>query len=159
MAVETPQDTDPASWHRFFAIENNNRAWTLAAMPVRTDNESLEMLNTAHAAALHWSNVGTELNVMRAKTLLAEVHALCNFAQSSLALAEDVRRYFLDRETDDWEIAFVHTIHAHAASAAGNVQQHRDSYQAAEQAIAAIADDADRNVVLETFVQVPIPGG
>jgi hypothetical protein len=157
MAVETPKDTDPASWHRYFAIENNNRAWELAGMPARTDEESLEMLDTAHAAALHWGKVGTELNGMRAKLLLAEAHALVNYGQSSLALAEEVRSYFLNRETDDWEIAFVHTIHAHAASAAGDGQRHRDSYQAAESSIAAIAEDTDREVVLMTFVQVPIP--
>ena len=157
MAIETPKDTDPASWHRFFAIENNNRAWELAGMPTRTDEESLEMLNTAHTAALHWGKVGNELNRMRARLLLAEVHALADFGQSSLGLAEEVLGYFLKRDTEDWEIAFVHTIHAHAAAAAGDGERHRHSYQAAERSIAAIADDADREVVLETFVQVPIP--
>lgn len=152
-----PEDTSPDSWHRFFAMENNNRAWELAAMPVRSPEESLEMLNAAHAAALHWSVVGTELNGMRAKSLLAEVHALVGFGESALDLSNEVRTYFLQRETDDWEIAFVHAIHAHAASAAGDSDEHRNSYAAAEEAIAAISDDGDRKIVLQTFGQIAKP--
>ena len=73
-------------------------------------------------------------------------------------MAEAVRTYFLTRQTDDWELALVHTVHAHAASAAGAVGRYRDSYARAVDAIAAIADEEDRRIVLETFAQVPEPG-
>jgi hypothetical protein len=115
------------------------------------------MLDAAHAAAWHWEKVGTELNAMRAKTLLAEVHALMGFGESARALSEQVRKYFLVRQTDDWEIAFVHTIHAHASSAAGLLEEHRDSYLEAKKAIDAISDEEDRRIVLQTFDQVPEP--
>jgi len=26
----TPEDLEPDNWHRYFAMENNNRAWQLA---------------------------------------------------------------------------------------------------------------------------------
>lgn len=152
-----PEDTDPKSWHRYFAMENNNRAWELAALPTRTPSEKSEMLNAAHAAAAHWAIVGTEQHDMRAKTLLAEVHALCGFGESALELAELVRSYFSTRETEDWEIAFVYAIHAHAAAVAGDSAQHRQSYSAAESAIKAIAGDQDRDIVKQTFNQVPKP--
>ena len=89
--------------------------------------------------------------------LLAEVHALLGFGESALAYAEQVRDYFLSRETPDWELAFVHTIHAHAASVAGKEDMFRASYSAAEQAIAAIVDEEDRTIVLQTFNQVQSP--
>lgn len=152
-----PEDTDPKTWHRYFAIENNNRAWDLAAKNGRSADEAMEMLNAAHASALHWGFVGNDLNNMRASMLLAEVHALMGFGESALALAGQVRDYFLNRETDDWEIAFVHTIHAHAAAVAGASELHGDSYAAARSAIAAIADDEDRKIVMQTFDQVPAP--
>jgi hypothetical protein len=152
-----PDNTDPMSWHHYFAIENNNRAWNLAAKAGRSADEAMEMLNAAHASALHWSVVGNELNRMRARMLLAEVHALVGFGTSALALADQVRHYFLNRETDDWEIAFVHTIHAHGAAASGASDLHMDSYEAAQSAIDAIADEEDRRIVMQTFEQVPAP--
>ena len=152
-----PKDLNPESWHRYFAIENNNLAWSLAAKPSRTPTEAAKMLDAAHAASLHWSVVGNELNVMRANTLLAEVHALMGFGQSAFKLAEEIREFFLERETADWELAFVHAIHAHAACAAGVPEKHRDSYFAAIAAIDQIADEEDRRIVLETFEQVPKP--
>lgn len=152
-----PEDTNPGSWHRYFAMECNNRAWDLAGQPARSEDEASEMLNAAHAAAWHWKIVGTDLNWMRASTVLAEVHALMGFGQSALRLSGQVRTYFLSRETDDWEIAFVHTIHAHAALVAGDQLTYRNSYHDAIQAIEAIADDEDRKIVLQTFKQVPKP--
>lgn len=154
-----PEDTNPHNWHRYFAMENNNRAWELAALPSRSESEQSDMLNAAHAAAAHWGVVGSELNDMRAKMLLAEVHALLGFEQSALALSEQVRSYFLTRTTDDWEIAFVHAIHAHAAAVAGDADQHLESYEAAVAAIAALTDEQDRDIVMQTFNQVPTPEG
>jgi hypothetical protein len=115
------------------------------------------MLNAAHASALHWGAMGVELNDMRAKTLLAEVHALLGYGASALEYATEARSYFLARETEDWEVACAHVIHAHAAAAAGESQLHRDSYAAAGPAIDAIADEEDRKIVLQTFDQVPPP--
>ncbi len=152
-----PDNLEPASWHRFFAIESNNLAWSLAARASRSPEETARLLDAAHAASFHWRIAGNELNIMRADTLLAEVHALAGFGQSARRLADEVRDFFLARPTDDWELALVHTIHAHASYAAGDSKAHRASYLAAREAIAGIADDEDRQIVLETFDQVPEP--
>jgi hypothetical protein len=151
-----PEDSDPNNWHRFFAMECNNRAWKLAVQS-RTREEDLEMLNAAHASALHWATMGIELNDMRAKTLLAEVHALLGYGPSALEYAKEVKSYFLARKTEDWELAYTHVIHAHAAAIAGDAKLHRQSYHAAVPAIDAIADEEDRKTVLQTFKQVPRP--
>jgi hypothetical protein len=147
---------DPQSWHRYFAIECNNRAWDLAVR-ARTPEEDRELLNAAHASALHWQAAGTELNHMRARMLLAEVHALLGLGPSALDYAWEACDYFLSRETPDWEVAFMHAIYAHAAAVAGDEEGHRSAYAEAQRAIAAIADDQDRAIVLQTFNQVPAP--
>ena len=116
-----------------------------------------EMLDAAHASALHWNAVGTELNRVRAKMLLAEVHSLLGLADSAMAYADEVRGYFIGRDAPDWEIAFVHAIHAHAAATAGDADTHRQSYEEARRAVEAIADDEDRKIVLDTFAHVPPP--
>ena len=121
-----PAENTSAAWHRYFAVAYNNRAWDLSIRE-RDPADEDEMLNAAHASALHWAEVGTELNRMRATMLLAEVHALLGHGKSSLAYARAMRGFFLDRDdTPDWEIAFTHAIDAHAAHVAGRYRGTRD---------------------------------
>ena len=115
------------------------------------------MLSVAHASAWHWTKVGTELNRMRATMLLAEVHALLGLGQSALAHAEKMRTYFLGVQPPDWEVAFVHVVHAHAASAAGETEKHRASYGLAVAALEAVSNDKERGIVASTFGHVPKP--
>ena len=154
---EPPRDADPDAWHRHFAALANDRAWTLAEQ--RGDGrDDAALLAAAHASAWHWDAVGTPLHRLRARMLLAHVHALVGHGALALALAEDVRGQFLARpDTPDWELAFVHAIHAEAAHAAGDAQGHAASYHRAAEALAAIADEEDREIVSRTFRQVPAP--
>jgi hypothetical protein len=156
MAEAAPAD-DIATWQRKTAMRCNNRAWELSVKP-RTHAEDREMLDAAHAAAFHWGEIGTELNRMRASMLLAEVHALLGNGALALRIAEPMRLYFLAKnDTPDWEKAFTHAVHAHAAHAAGDASAHRASYGRAQEALAAIADPGDRKVVAETLANVPAP--
>ncbi|MGE0626137.1 MAG: hypothetical protein AB7I04_22400 [Pseudomonadales bacterium] len=154
---QQPETADASSWHRYFAMHCNNRAWALAVQE-RDPEEEAEMLNAAHASAYHWNLVGDEIHRMRAVMLLAEVHALAGLGDTALDHADRMRDFFLElEETPDWEIAFVHTVHARAAAVAGDPELHQSSYEAAERAIEDIADAEDRRIVLETFDQVPRP--
>lgn len=117
-----------------------------------------ELLNAAHAAAWRWQQVGTELQRMRALMLLPHAHAQSGLGGTALACAEEVRTYFLGAtSTPDWEVAFTHVVHAHAAWAARAGAQHARSYAQAVQAVAAIADQEDRNIVQLVFRHVPRP--
>lgn len=115
------------------------------------------MLDAAHASAWHWAKAGTEQNRMRATMLLAEAHALAGDSRLALVLAEEMRAYFLGRETPDWEIAFTHAVHAHCAWKAGRKDAHRSSYREAAAALEAIADEEERSLVARTFAHVPAP--
>ena len=155
--MKSPDDGRPESWHRFFGAGANNVAWTLAERSA-VELNTRELLDAAHAAAWHWHQVGTELQRMRARTLLALAHARSGLGTTALAYADEVRAYFLARpDTPDWEIAFAHVIHAFAASAAGDRELHARSHANGEQAMAAIASDQDRDVVQRVFELVPPP--
>jgi hypothetical protein len=153
----SPSPEEATAWHRRFAVAANNRAWDLSEQ-TRNAAEDQEMLNVAHASAWHWRQIGTELNRMRAAMLLAEVHALLGFGRSALAYAEEMRSYFLGIQSRDWEIAFVHAIHAHAASAAGDAEKHRTSYELAAAALESVSNEKERHLVAGTFNHVPKPG-
>jgi hypothetical protein len=155
--MKSPADTDPAHWHRFFAASANNVAWTLAELPgVELDSKAL--LDAAHAAAWHWQLVGNELNQMRARMLLALAHARAGLGPTALAYADEVRAFFATRENvADLETAFIHTIHAYAASAAGDRAKHASSYAEATRPYAAIAGQQDRDLLQRVLVHVPAP--
>jgi hypothetical protein len=152
-----PDNTKLDSWHRYFAIEANNRAWDLASKASRTDDELHEMLNLAHASAMHWSAVGTDQNVARAKYLVAEVHALAGNGEYSRALTEEVMQFFDIASLKDWEAAYIYTIRAHALSLEGTDDEKVSSYQQAEASVSAISDAEERKIVEQTFNQVPAP--
>ena len=61
-------------------------------------------------------------------------------APSALRYAQEMREHFLREGAPDWEIAFVHAIHAHAAAIAGRREAHAESHALAAAALGAIAD-------------------
>ena len=69
--TDQPSPEDLKKWHRWFAVECNNAALELAEKTSRSEAESAQLLDAAHAAAFHWNQSGTELNVARARLLLA----------------------------------------------------------------------------------------
>ena len=153
--MESPTETNPESWHRFFAAGANNTAWALAELPA-ADVDRQTLLNAAHAAAWHWQHIGSELHRMRALMLLAQAHAQAGLGTTALAFAEEMRSYFLVTPgTPDWERAFAYIVHAHAAWIAGAKDEHAQSYAKAVEAVAGIADEEDRKIVQRVFRHVP----
>lgn len=79
---------DRSDAERWFAVEFNNEAWgVLEAGPVATDKVE-RLLHLAHAACLHWSNVGTAIHRQRALDLLAHAYAAARLGTIALNYAE-----------------------------------------------------------------------
>jgi hypothetical protein len=146
-----------AEWHRWFAIESNNRAWNLAASTIRTPAETDDMLHAAHAAALHWNAIGTELNRVRASMLLGHVHALVGDGVRAKRYSQAAYDYVTSHKSDDWEVAFAHAILANAAAASGDAALHAKHYAIAER-IGGTLSSEERPIFDETFRTVPAPG-
>ena len=154
---KSPDDLEPASWHRYFGASANNRAWELAECePAQIDID--ELLDAAHAAAWHWKVIGNELNRMRAVMLLAHAHAVAGLSKSAVRYANATRTYFLSNpNTPDWEVAFTHVVHAYAMTSAQLHDEHAASYAAAMTAIESIQDNEDRAIVERVLRHVPRP--
>jgi hypothetical protein len=140
-----------AKWNRWFAIETNNRAWRLSESTLRTEAEDAEMLHSAHAAALHWSKVGTELHNARAAMLLGHVHALLGLGATALPYARRAYDYVQSHDSPPWEVAFAHAVLANAAAAAGNRDLHARHYAAARDLGAQIDNPEERAIFDATF--------
>jgi len=157
MAQEAVAPEELARWTRRFAVECNNRAWRLAEAPGRTAEEDEEMLHSAHAAALHWGQVGTELHRARATMLLAHVHGLLGHGESAMEYATRSFAYVASHDSPPWEVAFAHAVLANAASAAGKRDLHGKHYAIAKALGASLPDEEERAIFEATFRAVPVP--
>jgi hypothetical protein len=156
--AEAPAREDVAKWNRWFAVECNNRAWRLAEQPSRTPAEDEEMVHAAHAAALHWSKVGTALHEARAAMLLGQVHALVGDGKRALHYARGAFAFVTARDdTPAWEIAFAHAVLANAAAANDERSLHHTHYARAKALGGALTDDEERAIFEATFRTVPAP--
>ena len=63
----------------------------------------------------------------------------------------------MGQDSPDWEVALVHAVSAHAVATAGQNDEHRTFYQKAVESIEAIADDAEKEVIMASLVHVPKP--
>ena len=134
--------------HRWFAVEANNRAWDLVEAPSRSPEEVREMLHAAHAAAFHWSPVGTPLNTLRAECLLATAYAVAGQASPAVAhagycleLGEQVTDQTpLDRATALGCAAQAHALAGDAAQASAFFEQALQAASALEPGDRALFD-------------------
>jgi hypothetical protein len=154
--IETSAE-EIARSHRWHAIQCNNAAWSLSELAARTAHQDAEMLDAAHAAAFHWSKVGSELQVIRAKMLLGHVHASLGHGDLALGYAHESYEYVVNHDPQDWELALAHAVLAHAAFAADERNLHHEHYARANALGDAIADPEDREIFFATFTRIPGP--
>jgi hypothetical protein len=152
----SPSEDEINRWHRYFAVECNNRAWDLAARD-RSPDEDREMLDAAHAATWHWSKVGTELNAVRADMLLAHVHAFVGSPALAMHHAKRCHAYFLAHPAPPWEMALTHLVMAQAAHAVGDAATYSREYGLMQAAISRIEHGEDRDLVLQSVARIPAP--
>ena len=154
---EQPTEEDLKTWHRRFAVEANNRAWALSEKPELTPTEQSELLHAAHAAAHHWSKVGTAVHVARAELLLGRVQALLGHGTLAMTFATAAFDSISSRDAKSWEVAFAHAILANAAAASGNTQMHAQHYMEAKALGDSLIDPEEKSRFLATFQLIPIP--
>jgi hypothetical protein len=151
METQEPTPEEIAERHRRFAVEMNGIAWDHAERPERTAAEIEEMIHAAHAAAIHWSSIGTELTRARADMLLGQAYAQAGEGKQAMFYARRCQDYFAAHETKDWEIAFVHGVLANAARAAGDEALYAEHYAMATKLREVIADSEDREIFDRTY--------
>lgn len=155
--AEQPGDEEIREWHRRFAVECNNRAWTLSEAQTRSPEADSEMLDAAHSAAFHWRKAGTALHAARADMLLGHVHALLGNGTLAMRYASNSLAYVDSHDSAEWELAFAHAVLANAASAAGNSELHSRHYAVAERIGRALPDPEDLKIFEATFCSIPVP--
>ena len=153
--AEEPTQEMIDQWHRWFAVECNNRAWDLIEKANRTPVEEREMLHAACASAFHWSKVGKPIHSARGDVTLSYAHALLGHPGMALHYAKSSLAFFATNECEDWDLAFAHAAMAQAAAVAHDKELHARHYALAKARGDAIQGAEDRRIFMESFSRVP----
>jgi len=154
---DEPTAEATTAWRRRFAADANNRGWFLVEAVDRSQAQTDEMIDAAHASAHLWSTIGTELHRARGRMLLGIAHGLAGHGALAMHYAGACLEYFSTRECPDWEIAFAHAGMACAAHAAGDTALHASHHAEARRLGMQIADAGDRAIFDKTFKRIPAP--
>jgi hypothetical protein len=148
---EIPFDIQKA--HRWFAVEFNNRAWDLVESPGRSPDQTSEMIDAAHATAIHWRAIGTPVNELRAQCLLATAYASARIGTAAVQHAEKCLR--LSQQVGDEQTPFdkatAHGCAASAYSAAGDQDRARQHHQKSAELAAGLADAEERVLLAKLY--------
>ncbi len=131
-----------------------NFTWTLLEKPDRGPDDTELMIHAAHGSLLHWLHAGGPINSARGEWLLARVYAVAGRASESLHHARRCLEQCRTHGIGDFDLAFAHEALARAHAAAGDADEARRHAQLARDAGEAIADDEDRQHLLNELKSI-----
>jgi hypothetical protein len=142
--------------HRDVAVSTYNAAWDLLDSPDRTLDDDDRLLAMAFASRHHWGEAGGE------DEQLAVGDWFIGHVAAHLGLAGVAQRFSqraLDRVEasglDGWLLASVYEGMARAAACAGNAEDRARYTQLATDALAAVDDPDEREVIEDQLHSIP----
>jgi hypothetical protein len=131
---------------RQLAVELFNRAWTLMETDERTEEQDDELINTAHASAYHWAQVGTPANRARSEWQLSRVYTVLGRPEPALHHARRCLAYCEENPEaiEDWDLPYAHEALARAHALAGEADVAGRHSAAARELAAGVASTEDR---------------
>ena len=148
---------DEQEAHQYFAIQTFNGAWELIEKPDRSADDDAAMLERAFASRWHWGFVGGPEQFATGDWQIAHVASLLGYGWMAQFYAQRAFDICEREGWGDWQRASMLEGMARAAAAAGDSEQHARYYALAEEAVAAIADDEDRELIASQLATVPQP--
>ena len=160
IAVPTPPPppTLEPEVHRALAAGLFNRTWDLLEREDRTARDDAELIDTAHASAWHWRQVGNAANEARGHWILARVYSILGHASEAVYHAGRANAV-LDaggEGIEDWDRPAAAEAMARALVASGDLAGAAEWKAKAQGLLDAVADPDDRGVVEGDLAALPV---
>jgi hypothetical protein len=152
-----PPTLDPET-HRALAAGLFNRSWDLLEIEDRTARQDAELIDTAHASAWHWRQVGTAANEARGHWMLARVYSVLGHGAEAVFHARRANEV-LDlggAGIEDWDRPAAAEAMARALVATGDLAAAAEWKARATELLDAVADAEDRSVVEGDLAALPV---
>ncbi len=153
----TPPTLDPAT-HRQLGAGLYNRTWDLLEVEDRTADQDDELVDTAHASAWHWRQVGNEANASRAHWILSRVYAVLGRGPEALYHARRQNEIIeLGGEGfEPWDAPSGAEAMARALAMAGDTAGALAWKTKASELVTAIPGAEDRAVIENDIATIPV---
>jgi DNA-binding transcriptional MerR regulator len=160
IAVPTPPPppTLAPDTSRALAAGLFNRSWDLLEREDRTPRDDAELIDTAHASAWHWRQVGNAANEARGHWMLARVYSILGHSAEAVYHARRANDV-LDEGGDgieDWDRPAAAEAMARALVAAGDLAAAAEWKARAQGMLEAVANPGDRGVVEGDLAALPV---
>ena len=147
-----------AATHRALGAGLFNRTWDLLETEDRSPAQDDEMIDTAHASAHHWRQVGNTANAARGHWMLARVYATLGRGEPAVHHA---RRCVAVLEAggegiEDWDFPAAAEAMARALAVSGDLAGAAEWKARAAAAASTIAEDGDRKVIEGDLATLPV---
>lgn len=143
-----------AGAHREVAVATYQRCWELLDQPVRSPSEEVELLTSAFASRFHWSHAGGLQESIIADWMVSRAAAATGQGPLAVRFALCADGAAQGADVPDWLLAS--TAEGVARAYGAEDPERRDRWIAtAETLVAAIADDADRDLIARQLASVP----
>lgn len=152
-----PPTLDPET-QRAMAAGLFNRSWDLIETEDRTGRQDAELIDTAHASAWHWRQIGNAANEARGHWLLARVYSVLGHGAEAVYHARRANEV-LDLGGDgieDWDRPAAAEAMARALVATGDLEGAAEWKARAADLLAAVTDEEDRSVVEADLAALPV---
>jgi DNA-binding transcriptional MerR regulator len=151
-----PTELDPAT-RRKLAADLFNHTWTLLERTDRTAEQVDEMIHSAHASRYHWGEVPDHeaVHLARGEWQCSRVYAVLGRAEPALWHARRCLEINEAAGNSDWDIASAYEAMARAYMVAGDEAQVATWKARAVEALDAIADADDREIVEGDIATLP----
>jgi len=137
------------------AVDLYNAAWDLLDSPDRSADDDDRVLAMAFASRWHWSKDGGDTQLAIGDWFIGHVAAQVGLADVAMRFSSRALERVVAAETGGWLLASVYEGMARASAAAGDGPG-RDRYVAlATEALGAVDDPDEREVIAEQLATVP----
>lgn len=135
-----------------------NRSWDLLEIEDRTARQDAELIDTAHASAWHWRQVGTPANEARGHWMLARVYAVLGHGPESVYHARCANEIVAlgGEGLEDWDAASAAEGMARALVANGDLVAATEWKAKAQSLLDDISEAEERAVVEGDIATLPV---
>jgi hypothetical protein len=158
MTTSHPAPTLGSETHRGLAAGLFNRTWDLLAIEDRIPDQDDELVDTAHASAWHWRQVGNAANAARGHWLCSRVYAVLGRGEPAVHHAQRATQILAagGEGIEDWDAAAAAEAMARALAVAGDAAGAASWKAMAIHALGSVADPEDRAVIERDLATLPV---
>src|SRR5262245_54711507 len=140
---------------RQLAVDLFNFTWTLLEKADRTERETDRMIDAAHASRFFWEDIGEAVHGARGEWQISRAYATAGRAGPALYHAQRCLAICEEHGLGDCGLAYAYEALARAHGIAGDAQEAGQYRALAVEAAERIAEDDDRELLLNDVQTLP----